>query len=470
MKKLNGTLGIGSRLLILTVLLLKGCGNQTGSGNQEEAGVAVETGMQPNFVIIIADDLGWNDVGAYGNASVYTPNIDRLAHQGVQFRQAFLTTSSCSASRASILTGKYPHSNGLVHLHQALPVEEKTIASFLKPVGYFTGAAGKWHIGGAAAKDFDLVREDKQDSATRYWLDLLRERPRDQPFFIWLASRDPHRPHDGGKEFIEKYDLSDFDLPEGFIEGPGVREELLDYYLEVSRFDYDVGRVVDELTEQGVLDNTFVLVMSDNGRPFHPGKTKIYDDGIKTPFIVHWPRGMGEPGEYEHLVSAIDIAPTVLELAGAQIPQAMQGRSFTSVFSDRDHVLRRYVHAERNWHGKNAHERAVRSANFLYKENQYPDHGDCITGMWRSGAPFQALLKAHERGELGVRGEVCFAEARDKVELLKVSDEGVDYINLAGNPEYEDVVAEMAHELRLWRESTGDFDYEHYEPPPRARK
>jgi N-sulfoglucosamine sulfohydrolase len=441
---------------LLSLLLMGGCGT--------------DTRERPNFVILIADDLGWNDVGAYGNDFVHTPNIDQLAREGIQFTRAFLTTASCSASRASILTGRYPHSNGLVHLHQSLAPEEQTIAGALKEAGYFSGSAGKWHIGHGPKSQFDQVLGEREETGTRYWIDILRDRPRDRPFFLWLGSRDPHRPHDGGTEFAKQYDVSAIRVPQRFVDGPEVRKELLDYYLEASRFDFDVGRVITELKEQGELDNTVVIVMSDNGRPFHGGKEMLYDDGIKTPFIVYWPQGMGQPGKYEHLISVIDVAPTLLELAGVPTSPGMQGRSFASIFADRTITLHDYIYAERNWHGRNFHERAVRSSKFLYKENQYPDTGDCVHSGYKSSGPYQALVKSYERGELDEIGEACFAKVRDAIQLLAVSDRGVDYRNLAKSPEHAGVLREMARELRAWRESTGDFDYQPYEPPPKGKK
>ena len=297
------------------------------------AGCARALPDRPNFVILIADDLGWNDLGAYGNRDVYTPRIDQLARQGLQFNQAFLTASSCSASRASILTGRYPHSNGLVHLHQALPADQRTVAIDLREAGYYTAAAGKWHLGAHAKVHFDRVVGDQHEDGARYWLDVLRNRPRGRPFFLWLASRDPHRPNDGGEEFREHYRMP-LQLPQGFVDGPGVQQELLSYYLEVSRFDQDVGRVIDELQRQGVLDTTLVIVMSDNGRPFHRAKLTLYDDGIKTPLIMAWPEGIPTPGEYRHLVSSIDLAPTLLELARVEVPQSVQGRSLVPVLQD----------------------------------------------------------------------------------------------------------------------------------------
>jgi N-sulfoglucosamine sulfohydrolase len=376
----------------LLPLMLASCG----SGDNSEP--AVTTNMSPNFVIIIADDLGWNDVSAYGSDFAHTPNIDQLASDGVRFTNAFLTSSSCSASRASILTGKYPQSNGLIHLHQSLPPDQKLVSHWLSEAGYYTASIGKWHIGRTAKSQFDRVIEERGDPDTAKWIQALRDRPREQPFFFWLASRDPHRPHDGGVQFGKHYQGDALRLPQGFIDGPGVREEWLAYFQEVSRFDYDVGRVLDELNQQGVADNTVVIIMSDNGRPFLRGKTWLYDDSIKTPFIVFWPKGMGSAGEYHGLISALDIAPTMLELAGQSIPTDMQGESFAAVLADREKRIRNEVFAVRNWHGGNAHERAVRTTQYLYKENQHLLYGDCLKGGFGSSPSTQVLREAYLRG------------------------------------------------------------------------
>ncbi|GAB5451064.1 MAG: sulfatase [Halioglobus sp.] len=415
---------------------------------------------RPNFIIIVADDLSWNDIGAYGNSDVYTPNIDELANNGMRFTGAFLTTSSCSASRASILTGKYPHANGLVNLHQKLPASESTLGQMLGAAGYYAAAAGKWHIGGAVKGQFDVVRDGTSDDVSSDWLQLLRNRPKDKPFFLWLAAHDPHRPHDRGAAFARHYDHPSFKLPVGYVDGKGLRRELLAYYLEVSSFDRDVGTIREELARQGILDDTFVLIMSDNGRPFPRGKLSLYDAGIKTPFIVHWPAGVTVPGDYSYLVSAVDIAPTLLELAGASVPADLQGSSFARVFADPQLKLRDYVFAERNWHVQPAHERAVRSVNFLYKENQYPRGGDCRHTPFGSTVVHKALVKAHKEGRLTAAQEACFADERPAVELFAVRDDGVNFQNLAEDTTYAPVRREMAAQLSEWRRSTGDFDFQ----------
>ncbi len=268
---------------------------------------------RPNFVVIIADDMAWDDCGAYGHPTIKTPNIDRLAGEGMRFDQAFLTISSCSPSRASIITGRYPHRTDAEELHWPLPGEQTTFVERLKSAGYWTAAAGKWHLGDEVRDRFSLIREadtsgfqlptgpdaeqgrfvervegDARSGCTD-WVPVMQARPMDKPFFLWLAALDPHRPYDEslGGEF---YQASDVRVPPYHPDVPEVRHDYMAYYAEITRLDRFVGEVLTELQRQGVADNTFVLFISDNGRPFPRDKTTLYDSGIKTPWIVRLSR------------------------------------------------------------------------------------------------------------------------------------------------------------------------------------
>ncbi len=431
---------------------------------------ASASAVPPNIVIMIADDLGWNDIGAYGNRFVQTPNIDGLAAHGLRYDNVFLTSSSCSPSRASILTGRYPHSNGLMHLHQALPATEVTVAQPLGDAGYHTVAVGKWHIGREPKQQFSQVREAREGSGTGDWITALRERPENKPFFFWLASRDPHRPWNRADDPTGfPYEPDHVPVPEGMVDGPATRNEVASYLGEVSRFDRDVGRVVAELRAQNVLENTLVIVMSDNGRPFHGGKQLLYDDGIKTPFIVHWPARVGNAGARQQLVSAVDIAPTLLELAGLPALAGMQGVSFAATLTDPDLRARQYIFAERNWHGANAHERVVRSLHWLYKENQYPLHGDCIGNPYAGKPSFREFEQAYQRGELDAIDSACFAVVRPPAELLAVDGSGrALHDNRIAEPLLSGVTEQMRSVLNEWRRRTGDSNYVPYVPEPKA--
>ncbi len=204
--------------------------------------------QRPNVVLIIADDMAWDDCGAYGNPKVRTPPIDRLAREGMRFDRAFVTASSCSPSRSSILTGRYPHNTDAEELHWPLPPEQVTFVEKLKASGYWTAAAGKWHLGNAVKDRFDVVREADpsgfrlgtgKDAKARMtaegsgaaqsgcdqWVPALRDRPRDKPFFLWLAALDPHRDYQPGT-IPEPHRPEDVTVPPYLPDLPEVRKGL----------------------------------------------------------------------------------------------------------------------------------------------------------------------------------------------------------------------------------------------------
>jgi len=198
----------------------------------------VPAGAQPakrlNLVVMIADDLGADDSTPFGNKGVKTPNLQRLADEGMRFDRAFLTCSSCSPSRASILTGRYPHNTGAEQLHWPLPKEQVTFVELLKKAGDWTGAAGKWHLGDAAKERFDFLKIDGTGpSGCEDWVSTLRARPKDKPFFAWLAAIDPHRDYDA--KTPKKHQPEDVVVPPYLPDNDDTRDDLVRYYDEIAR-------------------------------------------------------------------------------------------------------------------------------------------------------------------------------------------------------------------------------------------
>ncbi|MFI4874774.1 MAG: sulfatase [Blastopirellula sp. JB062] len=409
---------------------------------------------RPNFIIMIADDVGWNDIGAYGHPRVKTPHIDQMASAGIRFDSAFLTCSSCSPSRCSILTGRYPHSTGAAELHMPLPADQVVFAGLLKQAGYYTASAGKWHIGEPAKKNFDRIVRGGPSGCEK-WETILRERPRDQPFFFWFASFDAHRGY--RPNTIDKpHTREEIVVPPFLPDHPEVRDDLGMYYDEISRLDGYVGKVMRLLQEQGIADNTFVLFMSDNGRPFPRSKTTVYDSGVKTPFIVHWPSGVKPGTTTASLVSSVDIAPTILELA--QVPQSptFQGKSFTPILKNPQAETRQYVFSEHNWHDYQAFERSVRSKDFLYIYNALPQ----LTGSPPADAvnspTFRAMLKLDEAGKLTDDQRAPLVAPRPQEELYEVMQDEYQLKNLANDPAYAKTLSTMRAEYQQWAKKTDD--------------
>lgn len=412
---------------------------------------------RPNVLVFIADDMAWDDCGAYGHPHIRTPNIDRLAKDGLKFHNAFLTCSSCSPSRSSIITGRWPHNTGARQLHQPLPAEQVTFPSLLKKAGYYTASAGKWHLGNATKKDFDLVV-----TRMNQWVKTMRERPQDKPFFMWFAFSDPHRGY--RKNAIPKpHTNKDVVVPPYLPDKPAVRADLALYYDEITRLDGVVGNVLKELDKQGAAKNTMVVFLSDNGRPFPRCKTTVYDSGIKTPFIVKWPAKVKPGTTTDALISSIDLAPTILEAAGLgeklksnAKKSSFQGRSFLKVLSDPSQETNQYVFAEHNWHDFDDHGRAVRSKRFKYIRNYYTDIPGTPPADAVRSPTFQTMHKLHAAGKLTPAQRNPFLKPRPKEELYDVVNDPHELTNLAENSKYAKQLAKLRQVLKDWEKATND--------------
>jgi arylsulfatase A-like enzyme len=412
-----------------------------------------KTEEKPNFLIMIADDAGWNDAGAYGHPHIHTPGIDRLAEEGMLFTNAYLTISSCSPSRASIMTGQYPHNTGAPHLHMPLPEDKLIFPGELKNQGYYTAAAGKWHLG-PKRSEFDTI-VGGGPSGCENWVSTLKNRPKDKPFFMWFAAIDPHR---GYEENIipDPHTKDDAMVPPFLPDNKTTRIDLAMYYDEIGRLDDYMRAVLDELATQGIADNTVVIYMSDNGRPFPRCKTRLYDSGIKTPFIVRWPKVI-EAGKLSHsLISSIDLAPTILDLAGANIPEQMQGTSFSKILYEPIEQVRDAIYAEHNWHDYQAHERAVRTEDYLYIRNAFPELNANPPADAVRSPTYQKMIEMYENGELEKDQMDCFISPRPAEELFDVVNDPFQLTNLADNPAYAEALDSMRYKLDAWIEKTND--------------
>ncbi len=415
---------------------------------------AARSAERPNFIFFITDDISPNDLGCYGNTLVSTPNLDRLASEGMVFDNCYLTISSCSPSRCSIITGRYPHNTGAPELHTPLPEGQYLFPLTLKEAGYYTVLSGKHHMEKAADKAFVKISKGKGPGREEDWVDILRDRPKDRPFFCWFASTDAHRGWTLNDQ-APHYDPKDVQVPPYMYDGPATREDLAQYYHEVSRTDYFAGKIVEELQRQGIAENTYLIYCSDNGRPFPRCKTRLYDDGIKTPLIVWCPERIA-PARCRSLVSSIDFAPTILELAGLAADERIQGVSFSKLLADPTATVRDYVFAEHNWHVYQAHERMVRYDNWVYIRNAWPQrHNLCVESdpTYPAG---RELWQAHDRGLLNDRQQGIFQHPLPGEELFDISRDPHQLTNLATSPDHADTLSQLREVLDRWTSQTGD--------------
>lgn len=428
----------------------------------------------PHVIVFIADDVSWNDFGCYGNKAARTPNIDALAAGGLRFDAAYLTASSCSPSRASIITGRYPHNNGkAAELHKPISGHLPWFPELLRASDYYTALSGKNHMSSTAPRTgpdarppaFDLIdagRARGNSGGHANWVSIVRKRPQDKPFFGWFASYDAHRAWDADDEwepakYGAKHDPKRVIVPPFLVDDAETRQDLASYYNEVTRFDYYVGAVVAELRRQEELDNTLIFVLADNGRPFPRAKTRLHDSGMRTALIAHWPSGISDPGwTSKSLVSVIDIAPTILSVAGIDPPSTMQGVSMLPLFASPHSITRRYAFSEHNWHDYEAHGRSVRDGNYLLVRNFRPYQA------WQGPADsvrspsHQSLQTLQRSGKLKPAQQDVFLSPRPAVELYYLTDDPYQLNNLADTPKLMNRKKNLLSVLERWMDETAD--------------
>ncbi|HYH57048.1 MAG TPA: sulfatase-like hydrolase/transferase, partial [Anseongella sp.] len=280
------------------------------------------------------------------------------------------------------------------------------------------------------------------------------ERPKDKPFFFWLASHDAHRPWQFNDQGVA-YTPQEVKVPPMLYDGPETRKDLAGYYHEISRADHYLGRVVQELESEGLLDNTFIIFISDNGSPFPRNKARLYDSGLKVPFIVYGPDV--KTGTSEALISALDIAPTVLDLAGVDIDERIQGRSFRRVLQkNAKSGVRDFVFAEHNWHVFQAHERMVRYGNWVYIRNAYPERRNLAGESTRIFPAGRELWDAHDKQLTRPEQEDVFLAPRPAEELYNVGADPYQFRNLAQEKENREILHYLSGVLDRWIRETGD--------------
>jgi N-sulfoglucosamine sulfohydrolase len=423
-----------------------------------------------NIVLLIADDLGMQ-VGCYGDKVIKTPNIDALAKAGTRFTHGFASVSSCSASRASLLTGLPTHQSGqygLAHAtHNAHTLRNvQSLPKLLGDAGYRTAVLAKLHVQPkevypwtaeiAAGGGRDVLAIAK---AARKFIDESG----DKPFFLHVGFTDPHRAAKGfanDKGYpgvpVTKYDPKDMPIPYHLPDQPEVRADLADFYESISRFDHGIGLMLDVLKESKHADDTLVIFLSDNGMPFPGAKTTLYDAGVHLPLIVKSPTQKKAGVVCDAMVSWTDIAPTILDWAGVKQPKEMLGRSLLKVLDSEKDQGWDVVYGSHQFHEITMYYpmRMVRTRTHKYILNlahqlPYP----CAADLYDSPT-WQGILKRNNT-MLGQRSREAY-EQRPREELYDLRSDPNELKNLASDPKFEEVLIALRKQSRSWQEVTHD--------------
>ncbi len=431
---------------------------------------------QPNILFLLSDDHSYPFLSCYGDANVKTPNIDRLAAEGMRFHRFFTAAPQCVLSRTALMTGRSPVAARMIRFSSPLPATEITLPELLRErAGYTTGICGRgYHLDGSGKKPkfvqevfdkyhletfsqrVDFLKNGNDESVTGLIAEFLDARPADKPFFMWANYSDPHHVWNAPKKY--RPEPASLKLPAHWPDLPGVREQVADYCAEVNRVDERVGDVLAELERRNLLESTLVVFAGDNGAALPHGKGSLYDPGSNVPCVVRWP-GVTQAGTESHaLISGEDLAPTLLEVAGIEPPESMSGVSFAGLLKGIAHTPRTYLFLARGPHGSAPVRyeatsapydmgRAVRSERykFIYNCTPWTPYGPVDSS---GGAAWKEMQAADAAGKLspGLHA-TYFAAARPVYELYDLQTDPSELNNLSGQKSTLDIERTLRQKL-----------------------
>ena len=412
-----------------------------------------------NIVLFISDDHGVDDCGAYGDRIVRTPNIDRLAKDGMRFTGAFAASPLCSPSRCVLETGLMPFRNGGHKFAAPISRGVQTMPQYFKKLGYHTAHIGKFHHSPRKQFPYDTVIRNEHKGG-----EFIARYDGDKPLLLLVCSTFPHTPwakNDG-------YDPAKVKLPPTFVDTPVTRRQRCQYYTEVTMMDRQLGRVLEAIKKRGWDESTLVLYTSDQGSNWPFAKWCLYDAGIRVPLIARRP-GKIRPGSVtDAMVSLVDLLPTFMAAAGAAPLKDIDGQSFLGVLHGRKKAHRRAIFAAHTGNdnggpgiANHCPMRAVRTATHKYILNLHPERTFTthITGCRPGSAHYLAFwdswVKKAETDPDAAKVVRAYMH-RPKEELYDLTKDPHERKNLAKDPACADVLTSLRKRLTEWRRQQGD--------------
>ena len=440
---------------------------------------------KPHLVIFLTDDHSLLDSTVYGAKDVKTPHMSRVAAAGLVFDRAFVASPSCAPSRAALLTGLMPARNGAEANHARPRAELKKLPAYLQELGYEVVSFGKVsHYQHTKEYGFDHFAHDRfhEDVAISAGIKWLRDRKSDRPLCIFFGTNWPHVPWPAD---TAGYQPKNIQIPPTQVDTERTREARGRYYAAVEKMDTELGEVFDAAND--VLGrNTFFITTADHGAQWPFGKWNCYDAGIRTPMIAVWPGKIGAGQRTRAMVSWVDILPTLVEVAGGEPPQGIDGRSFAGVLRGEKQLHRDRIFTTHSADGRmNIYPiRSVRTGEWKYIRNLHPEYyysthvdlaqandGPGYFGSWTAAARINAAAAA----------VVKRYHERPAEELYDLSADPHELKNLASDPGHASRLGTLRAELEAWMTEQGDArrtfgeprllsDPKRAEPPPSPAK
>ncbi|WP_400077476.1 sulfatase [Winogradskyella sp. R77965] len=484
------------RLLLIVCVCLVGCQSKDKSNTQIKDEAVLELPKRPNILWLVTEDMG-PYIPPFGDMTVATPNLSKLASEGVIYPNLYSTSGVCAPSRAAIATGMYPSSIGANHMrtnsyndeigvpkYEAVPPPQvKMISELLRQVGYYCTNNYKTDYQFKAP-----VTAWDESSPYAHW----RNRNEDQPFFSVINFTETHesglfepygfreietrlykagdrnykwknfgKSHANNRKTEEETTIhlpkdTKFNIPPYLPDTEATRRDMWKLYNNIGEMDKQVGAVLKQLEDDGLLENTIIVFYGDHGGPLPREKRLIYDSGLNTPMIIRFPDGQYAGTTDNQLVSFIDFAPTLLSLIGEESKEYMQGQAFLGKHKADE---RKYIHAAADrFDGFTDAIRAVRDNQYKYIRNYRPEQGYYLPVAYRERIPtMQELLRLKDEGKLTDAQMQWFREQKPKEELFDCKADPFELNNLADNPDYKEKLNELRSEMDRWLTEVNDI-------------
>ncbi|MDH5382481.1 MAG: sulfatase [Cyclobacteriaceae bacterium] len=467
------------------LIMLVSCSKKTETENKE----ALNSIFQPNILWLVAEDLS-PYIPVYGDSSIQTPTLSRLAEEGVIFTNVYSPSGVCSPSRYALSTGRYPISDGadnmrnqnsderlatlgLISYEVVPPPEVKMMSQVLRENGYFTSNNAK--------EDYQyapVVTAWDERGNKAHW----RNRKPGQPFFSVFNFEITHESQfftpDGrgklryflnepfiGENGVVDSTLWNYSLPDSIKlpvppylqDTEVVQKDLRTMYRNIQIMDRQVQVVLNQLEEDGLLDSTIVIWYSDHGGPLPRQKRLMYESGLKVPMIIRYPEKLKAGTSDDQLISFLDFAPTMFSYAGIQPPDYLQGFAFDGPFKEKSE--RRYIHAASDRLDEHYDRiRAVKDERYKYIRNYYPDKPYYLPLGYRENIPtMQELLRMNKEGLLNEAQAQWFRQEKPMEELFDTWEDPHELNNLVENPDYGEILVRLREECNIWINEVGDY-------------
>ena len=430
--------------------------------------ILLRASQSPNFLLILADDCTYNDLPLYGGVNAKTPNLDRLAGEGLTFNQAYVASSMCQPCRAELYSGLYPMGNGCAWNHSGCRPEITGMPQALGKLGYRVGLAGKTHIRPAPVFPFEKVEGFDQNCVRNPTLEhdlgaarKFMERKRDEPFCLVIALTEPHVPWvmgDASQDPPKK-----LKLPPNIADTSRTREDFSKYLAEITYMDGQVGEILKALQECGKAEDTLVLFSSEQGSQFPGCKWTTWNTGLHTALIARWPEKIKAGRRTDALVQYTDILPTLIEIADGQIEE-MDGQSFTGVLHGKKTDHRKYVYGMHNNfpEGPPYPTRTISDGTHRFIMNLTPDelyiekHLMGLKGNAVLNNPYWATWVRDSWEKPEIYKLVKRYQSRPEISFYNTVEDPYEMNDLAQNKIYDQKIQGMRKELKRWMKAEGD--------------